>query len=97
MNRYITFEEAAKAFSMQTMWSYGECLSMLEDAYAKGNISIEDVKPVVHGEWNKQVIRKPFVQVLYSCSECKRTVDLPTIYCPHCLAKMDRGDKDEKR
>lgn len=103
MNKYITFEEAAKAFSMQTMWSYRECLSMLKDAYAKGNINIEDVKPVVHGEWGIcdwieldthgfGVIRYPNAGL--KCSNChyifKRENFCERNYCPNCGAEMDK-------
>ena len=58
------------------------------------SIQAADVAPVVHGRWESQVVRKPFVQVLYKCSKCGYLVDRVSNYCPNCGAKMDGGDND---
>lgn len=44
----------------------------------------EDVAPVRHGHWNTYPESKDF-----QCSICEIGVDLPTLYCPNCGAKMD--------
>ena len=47
-------------------------------------IPTADVAPVVHAHWYTYPDDKQF-----KCSNCKTGVDLPTLYCPNCGAKMD--------
>lgn len=71
-----------------------ECKSMMDFYSALWNVTAADVSPVVHGRWESQVVRKPFVQVLYKCSKCGYLVDRVSNYCPNCGAKMDGGENN---
>ena len=51
MAEYITLEQAAEAFAIQTVFSTIDCLDMLYYAIQKGWISPSNVAPVVHGRW----------------------------------------------
>ena len=53
-----------------------------------------DVAPVVHGRWEMEATRKPFLQTLYKCSKCGYLVDRVSNFCPNCGAKMDGCDND---
>ena len=53
-----------------------------------------NVTPIIQGKWESQVVRKPFVQVLYRCSKCGYLVDRVSNYCPNCGAKMTGGFED---
>lgn len=55
------------------------------------SIQTTDVAPIVHAHWYTYPDDKQF-----KCSNCKTGVDLPTLYCPHCGAKMDEEvDKND--
>ena len=57
-------------------------------------LSREDVEPVRHGEWvhhyydsGEPIDDKWYCSECHACNNHKRTW-----YCPHCGAKMDRGN-----
>lgn len=60
-------------------------------------IPAADVVPVRHAEW---VVCGDGDNVPWMCSHCGKTTAhkykvIYGKYCPHCGAKMDRGDSDE--
>lgn len=65
-------------------------------------IARSDVQEIKHGEWIKLDIISDDVD--YYCSECRNFIDIATgretpidrgfFYCPHCGAKMDRGNNN---
>ena len=91
MAEYITLEQAAKAFAIQTVSSNSDCLDMLYYAIQKGWISPSNVAPVVHGRWLTHSDRPDSL----ICSVCKCGFDMwkhdQHNYCPFCGAIMDRG------
>lgn len=91
MTEYITLEQAATAFAIQTVFSTSDCLDMLQNAIQKGWISPSDGGPVRRGRWG-------FDGVYVVCSVCNRLTlspivkQLPTFkYCPNCGAIMEDG------
>lgn len=50
-----------------------------------------DVQPVVHGRWEKKVVRRPFVRVVYGCTVCGRIMESASDFCPNCGANMRDG------
>ena len=89
---YITLEQAAEAFAIQTVFSTNDCLDMLYYAIQKGWISPSDVTPVRHGRWIEQ--EKYTFGVMYDCSICgDRILDNGHSwnYCPNCGCLMDGG------
>ena len=91
MAEYITLEQAAEAFAIQTVFSTIDCLDMLYYAIQKGWISPSNVAPVVHGRWLTHSDRPDSL----ICSVCKCGFDMwkhdQHNYCPNCGAKMDGG------
>ena len=89
MTEYVTLEQAATAFAIQTVFSTSDCLDLLHYAIQNGWISPSDVTPVRHGRWEN--ITGGMV-TLGDCSECKvRQPVIGTNYCKNCGAKMDGG------
>lgn len=94
---YITLEQAAEAFAIQTVFSTNDCLDMLYYAIQKGWISPSDVTTVRHGRW----IDKGEYAV---CTECGRRsgtqydgvepIPLMTQFCSNCGSLMDGGEAD---
>lgn len=77
--------------------------SDFEDAYEiVQNAPVEDVAPVVHGEWVRIIgMAPPEYHGKHRCSlcgalarECRMREDL-TNYCPSCGARMDGGNHIE--
>lgn len=66
----------------------GDLREMLDELEA---IEPADVRPVVHGEWNKSYADheafgvRPFFRY---CSECHESTVYPYNFCPHCGADM---------
>lgn len=93
MNEYITLEQAAKAFSLQTIHSHGDCMQMLIDAVSKGWIApAADVAEVRHGRWIFEPGKIPY------CSECKEYSDdgdKGATFCPWCGVRMDKEDEHD--
>ena len=94
MAEYITLEQAAEAFAIQTVFSTSNCLDMLYYAIQKGWISPSNVTPVVHGRW----IDKGEYAVCTECGGRSGTqydgvelIPLMTQFCPFCGAIMDGG------
>ena len=59
-------------------------------------ISEDDVAPVRHGYWVKE---KRDVLIHWHCSACKECYFLEepnAEFCPHCGAKMDEEEREEK-
>ena len=89
MTEYVTLEQAATAFAIQTVFSTSDCLDLLHYAIQNEWISPSDVTPVRHGRWEN--ITGGMV-TLGDCSECKvRQPVIGTNYCKNCGAKMDGG------
>lgn len=83
MSDYIKRESAKEVL----LYNWDEsCSYAIEDLE---RIPAEDVMIVTHGKWESEVIRKPFVQVLYKCSKCKYLVDRVSNFCPNCGARME--------
>ena len=94
MAEYITLEQAAEAFAIQTVFSTSNCLDMLYYAIQKGWISPSNVTPVVYGRW----IDKGEYAVCTECGGRSGTqydgvelIPLMTQFCPFCGAIMDGG------
>lgn len=68
--------------------------SNFEDAYEiVQNAPVEDVAPVVHGEWIEYQI--PNI-ICCSICDCGLGVDKKHFkYCPNCGAKMDGGKQND--
>lgn len=49
---------------------------------------VKDVRDVVRSTWKQEVVRHPFVHVLYECESCKYLVDRVSNFCPNCGADM---------
>ena len=88
-----------------SMYNYGvqDSLRMLKDIIAGRvpdtlKISPSDVKPLIHGKWERHFTRpNVYADLFYYCSACgNRTTSSDTVYykyCPKCGAKMDaEGD-----
>ena len=99
MTEYVTLEQAAAAFAIQSVFSTSNCLDALHYAIQKGWITPSDVTPVRHGRW----IRVNKLCGEYECSVCHGTdsncsgyygthIVTEQDYCPFCGAKMDGGD-----
>ena len=95
MAEYLTLEQAAEAFAIQTVFSTSDCLDMLYYVIQKGWISPSNVAPVVHGRW----IDKGEYAVCTECGGQSGTqydgvelIPLMTQFCPNCGAIMDGGD-----
>ena len=69
MNEYITLEQAAKAFSLQTIHSHGDCMQMLIDAVSKGWIApAADVAEVVRCKYCRHL----GAPLSGGCYDCKK-------------------------
>lgn len=102
-DKYITIGKAAEAFSIQTIYSYNDCLNTLFMAIREEMIEPEsDVAPVVHGRWEYDQNATDWGIGGYVCSVCKnKNNNLPCSrvksvsffsgakYCPNCGARMD--------
>lgn len=97
MGDYISREAACEAFEFESTdvisdysEEYGCELGFSEEKVIKtiNKIPSADVRPVVHGKWLKEVVRQPFVHVLYKCSKCGCIRDLSSAFCPACGADM---------
>ena len=86
MAEYLTLEQAAEAFAIQTVFSTSDCLDMLYYAIQKGWISPSNVAPVVHGRW---IVRNKGMNNWVDCSECGTIGSPHWKCCPVCEAKMD--------
>lgn len=104
MSDYIDREELIKHIKdLPTWWADGSALC----AYylTKAITSIEeapaaDVQEIKHGEWIKMYNNPNDGN--YYCSECHHSIDIATgretprdrgfFYCPHCGAKMEKGE-----
>lgn len=91
---YVTLEQAAAAFAIQSVFSTSDCLDALHYAIQKGWISPLDVTPVRHGRW----IDKGEYAVCTECGGRSGTqydgvelIPLMTQFCPNCGAIMDGG------
>ena len=91
---YVTLEQAATAFAIQTVFSTSDCLDLLHYAIQNGWISPSDVTPVRHGRW----IDKGEYAVCTECGGRSGTqydgvelIPLMTQFCPFCGAIMDGG------
>ena len=94
MTEYVTLEQAAVAFAIQSVFSTSDCLDALHYAIRKGWISPSDVTPVRHGRW----IDKGEYAVCTECGGRSGTqydgvepIPLMTQFCPNCGAIMDGG------
>ena len=94
MTEYVTLEQAAAAFAIQSVFSTSDCLDVLHYAIQKGWISPSDVTPVRHGRW----IDKGKYAVYTECGGRSGTqydgvepIPLMTQFCPNCGAIMDGG------
>ena len=94
MTEYVTLEQAAVAFAIQSVFSTSDCLDALHYAIQKGWISPSDVTPVRHGRW----IDKGKYAVCTECGGRSGTqydgvepIPLMTQFCPNCGAIMDGG------
>ena len=94
MTEYVTLEQAATAFAIQTVFSTSDCLDLLHYAIQNGWISPSDVTPVRHGRW----IDKGEYAVCTECGGRSGTqydsvepIPLMTQFCPNCGAIMDGG------
>ena len=56
-------------------------------ARALDEMPVEDVAPVVHGEWKKRTT----YPIGYDCSECNNSENYKSPFCRLCGAKMDGG------
>ena len=98
MTEYVTLEQAAVAFAIQSVFSTSDCLDALHYAIQKGWISPSDVAPVRHGRWIEPS-RLYYGAKQYECSLCysdtfwkKHSITEKYPHCPNCGAKMDGGD-----
>lgn len=68
--------------------------------------NLKDWEPVRHGKWVNNVVytfsgldysgTPQYAQTLiHRCSCCGKCSLTQTDYCPHCPAKMDKGEDDE--
>ncbi len=57
------------------------------------DVPTADVREVVYGEWK---LNNLFGFKIYDCSNCGIHMETRWNYCPHCGAKMERGE-DENR
>ena len=96
MTEYVTLEQAATAFAIQTVFSTSDCLDLLHYAIQNGWISPSDVTPVRHGRW---IDNKGEYAVCTECGGRSGTqydgvelIPLMTQFCPFCGAIMDGGD-----
>ena len=93
MTEYVTLEQAAVAFAIQSVFSTIDCLDALHYAIQKGWISPSDIAPVRHGRW----IHTDLAAHWYGKDECSECTyhehdrrDLSHFnFCPNCGAKMD--------
>ena len=85
MRDYIKIEEAAKALSLQTPYSYNDCLNMLANGIAKGYAKAAAVRENVQGVW---VFDDNWWD--YVCTNCRGRIGNIKKYkfCPHCGARM---------
>ena len=96
MTEYVTLEQAAVAFAIQSVFSTSDCLDALHYAIQKGWISPSDVAPVRHGRW----IQCEYMDRTAKYSACNTHFTRFTVnesypnYCPNCGAKMDGGIDD---
>ena len=98
-DKYITIGKAAEAFSIQTIYSYNDCLNTLFMAIREEMIEPEsDVAPVAHGKWEW------VNEDRYRCDRCEQitTVDEcmgKPIYnfCPNCGARMDGKEPNNEQ
>ena len=69
-------------------YTYGVAMREIENA------PVEDVIPVVHGEWKVTALKiSPALIRTGSphCSVCGKSSPCRTAFCPNCFAKMDGG------
>ena len=95
MTKYVTLEQAAAAFAIQTVLSTSDCFDMLHYAIQNGWIFPSDVSPVRHGRW----VSTPH-KLARVCSVCNHDepykfsdIDADVYdYCPNCGAKMEENE-----
>lgn len=92
MSRYISIESAAKAFSFHTVNTYENCMEMIRDSLLRGDIELANVREVKYGKWKDVIGYDPKKKV--QCQNCYLMNYEPTVYCPHCCAKMDWSDTE---
>ena len=96
MTEYITLEQAAAAFAIQSVFSTSDCLDALHYAIQKGWISPSDVTPVRHAKWVDNHCTAcgmmPMGDEMWKKYDCDPPLfDRFMDYCPSCGAKMDGG------
>ena len=95
MTEYVTLEQAATAFAIQTIFSTNDCLDMLYYAIQKGWISPSDVTTVRHGRWIMGTGENGLQTGHRECSQCGEIVKYGySLYgvhnfCNYCGAKMN--------
>lgn len=78
MNAIEIYENAIRMFELNGEITLGEFEDMIKP--------LEDVAPVVHGEW---VYNK--TSQLWECSNCHEAEIRSTTYCPHCGSRNRGG------
>ena len=96
MTEYVTLEQAAVAFAIQSVFSTSDCLDALHYAIQKGWISPLDVTPVRHAKWVDNHCTAcgmmPMGDEMWKKYDCDPPLfDRFMDYCPSCGAKMDGG------
>lgn len=94
MTEYITKEQAKNPFYFldkevpKYEMDYPEWCDVIDE------LQPADVAPVVHAEWMK------FYDLVLTCSHCSGMMPAGLSmfqFCPHCGARMDGGESDDKR
>lgn len=98
MSRYIDEELVVEALQscIDTDGIYDEnngidYISHDEAVKYISEIPTADVKPVVHGEWERETFDLGAdipIRVAYQCSECGNYFDSEFNFCPHCGSDM---------
>lgn len=93
MARYIDADKGLiSKIQRKTQCNFITANSIVEEMKA------EDVAPVIHAEWIER--DDGWGDIYYDCSACNESwttiegtpFDNSMKYCPHCGAKMDKGD-----
>lgn len=92
MADYIDRQEAINLFSW--FLEQGEYIPPEYLVQKLMELTAKKAREDVHGKWKKEVVRQPFVHVLYKCSECGCIRDLSSDFCPACGADMREDEKE---
>lgn len=92
MSEYITVNDAAKAFGVQTLYSFRHCEDMLRWAINRGDIqSVVGVKPIVEGKWTDGEANCPVCgKNKFKDLDADIWADWQPPFCPNCGAKMTK-------